>query len=171
MPVFVGAASAAKVLQQPSRLKPLPHALHGFTLVELLVVFAIMALVTAVAPMAYEKMQDSLRYRETVRGMVTLLRAARQQAVLTGHDTLFELDLRERRYGQPGDRMQTIPAGLAVHATVADTEADDQRLDIRFLPSGAASGGSIDIVRPSGAGVRLRVDWFSGRVEQRPLIP
>ncbi len=134
-------------------------------------VFAIMALVTAVAPAAYEKMQDSLRYRDTVRGMVSALRAARQQAVLTGHDALFELDLRDRRYGLQGAAAHAIPPTLTVHATVADTEATGQRLDIRFLPSGAASGGSVDIVRASGAGVRLWVDWFTGRVEQRPLAP
>ena len=28
------------------------------------------------------------------------------------------------------------------------------------------TGGSIDILRPSGGGVRLRVDWLFGRVEQ-----
>ena len=42
---------------------------------------------------------------------------------------------------------------------------------IRFLPEGGATGGSVDIVRPSGSGVRLRVDWLSGRVEQEPITP
>jgi len=155
----------------PQSNSTMRRAARGFTLIELLVVFAIMALITAVAPAAYEKMQDSLHYRETVRSMVALLRTARQQATLTGHDTLFELNLHERRYGLRGKAQTPIPETLTVHATVADTEAADQRLDIRFLPSGAATGGSIDIVRPSGTGVRLRVDWFSGRVEQQALAP
>jgi len=144
---------------------------RGFTLVELLVVFAIMALVIGVAPVAYEKLQDSLHYRETVRGMVSALRAARQQAVLAGHDVLFELDLRERHYGVQGGPAHPIAPALPVRATVADTEVLDQRLDIRFLPSGAATGGEVDILRPSGSGVRLRVGWFLGRVQQQALEP
>ena len=47
----------------------------------------------------------------------------------------------------------------------------DGGLSIRFLPRGGASGGSVDIVRPSGSGVRLRVDWFTGRVEQEAIAP
>ena len=39
------------------------------------------------------------------------------------------------------------------------------------MPRGGASGGSVDLIRPSGTGVRLRVDWFSGRVEQEAIEP
>ena len=63
-----------------------------------------------------------------------------------------------------------MPESLKVRAVVAQQEmsADGQELGIRFLPHGGATGGSVDLIRPSGSGVRLRVDWFSGRVEQEP---
>ncbi len=42
---------------------------------------------------------------------------------------------------------------------------------IRFLPGGGATGGSIDVIRASGAGTRLRVEWLSGRVTRESLPP
>lgn len=134
-------------------------------------VFAIMALVMAVAPAAYDRMHSATQYRETVRGITASMRTARQMAVLSGRDALFAVDLRQRRYGVEGAQVREIPEAISVRATVAAGEVRDDRFVIRFLPSGAASGGSIDVARPSGSGVRLRVDWFSGRVEQEVLQP
>ena len=144
---------------------------RGFTLIELMVVFAIMALVMAVAPVAYGRMQGATQYREVVRGMVVGMRFARQQAILTGRDAIFSVDLSQRLYGAEGVRAHPIPEGIDVRATVAAGEVTDARFDIRFLPSGGASGGSVDVARANGAGVRLRVDWFSGRVVQEALLP
>lgn len=143
----------------------------GFTLIELMVVFAIMALVMAVAPVAYGRMQNATQYREVVRGMITDMRIARQQAIVTGRDTAFSVDLGQRHYGAEGSRVRPIPVGIDVRATVAADQVTDGRFDIRFLPSGGASGGSVDVARANGTGVRLRVDWFSGRVEQEVLVP
>ncbi len=144
---------------------------RGFTLLELLVVFAILALVMAVAPIAYDRMHSAAQYREVVRGMVGSMRAARHQAVLSGRDALFSVDLRQRLYGLQGAAENAIPETVSVRATVAAGEVQDDRFVIRFLPSGGASGGSVDVARPSGDGVRLRVDWFSGRIEQEALQP
>ena len=142
---------------------------RGFTLIELMVVFAIMALVLSIAPSAYDKMKTSMEYRDAVRGVITDMRAARQQAVLTGRDSLFALDLQTRQYGVEGGSSRSIPDNIEMRAIVADSEAKGTHFGIRFLPSGGASGGSVDVLRNSGDGIRLRVDWFSGRVEQEPV--
>lgn len=142
---------------------------RGFTLIELMVVFAILGLVMAIAPSAYDKMKTSMDYRDAVRGVVTEMRAARQQAVLTGRDTAFAVDLEHKQYGVQGGKPRPIPDDIEMRAIVADSEAKGAHFAIRFLPSGGASGGSVDVMRSSGDGVRLRVDWFSGRVEQEPV--
>ncbi len=142
---------------------------RGFTLIELMVVFAIMGLVIAVIPSSYDKMKTSLEYRDVVRGVVTDMRAARQQAVMTGRDSVFAVDLEHKQYGVEGGNPRPIPDTIQLRAIVANNEAKGAYFAIRFLPSGGASGGSVDVLRPSGDGVRLRVDWFSGRVEQEPV--
>ena len=143
---------------------------RGFTLVELLVVFAIVALLAAVVPLAFERLRESTQYRDTVRGMLSDIRQARYRALAEGREVRFKLDLAERSYGVEGRSPRAVPQPLRLRATVADIELTAaQSAGILFLPSGGATGGTIEIVRPSGAGVRLTVDWLSGGVAQSPM--
>ncbi|RYF31706.1 MAG: prepilin-type N-terminal cleavage/methylation domain-containing protein [Comamonadaceae bacterium] len=144
----------------------------GFTLVELLVVFAIMALLISVTPIAYQKMRDTAQYRDVLRTMYSELRAARQQAASTHAETRFSVNLKQRSYGTQGRVEHSLPESLTVRATVASTEMSGNGIAaIRFLADGGATGGSIDVLRSSGGGARLRVDWLSGRVTQETLSP
>ncbi len=144
----------------------------GFTLVELLVVFAIGALLVALAPPAFERMQESARYRETLARVLSDIRTARSLAQAEGRNAVFAVDLREKSYRLDSRPARPVPEGLELRAIVAESEflpAGVAR--IRFLPDGGATGGSIEILRPTGSGVRLRVDWLSGRVTQEAIAP
>lgn len=145
---------------------------RGFTLIELLVVFAIMALLIGLVPVAFDRMRDSAQYRDVLRGMVSDMRFARQQALIGRTEVRFSVDLGARNYHSQGRQVKSIPMPLEVRATVAEAELKSNGTAIiRFLPDGGATGGSVDILRPSGAGTRLRVDWLSGRVSQEMLTP
>ncbi|AVP58859.1 type II secretion system protein [Pulveribacter suum] len=145
---------------------------RGFTLVELLVVFAILALVAALVPAAYDRMREASQYRDAVRTMFSQLRAARAAALSEGRETRFVLDLQKRQYGWDEVALKVLPEPLQLRATVADRDVSSQgEASIRFLPSGGATGGSIEILRAPGVGTRLRVDWLSGRVTPETLLP
>ena len=145
-------------------------AVQGFTLIELMVVFAIMALVVAMAPVAYDKLKDGVQYRDTVRTMITQLRAARYSAVSQGVPVRFTVDLQKRTYGTDASAKE-IPEAVELRTTVADREfVPGSTASIIFLASGGSTGGSVEILRKTGAGTRLRVDWLSGRVTQEPLL-
>lgn len=145
---------------------------RGFTLVELLVVFAIMALVAGLAPLAYERMRDGSQYRDAVRTMFSQMRSARSLAISGGQEVRFVVDMGRRRYGLDGEPFKALPESLQVRAMVADREVAPQGvMSIRFLPSGGATGGSVEILRAPGVGTRLRVDWLSGRTTQEVLLP
>ena len=143
---------------------------RGFTLLELLVVFAIVALLVALAPVAYERLRESSQYRDAVRGVLAELRQARYRAVAEGREVRFRVDLGRGSYGTEGRPPKQLPQPLRIRSTVADIELHaDQTAGIRFLPSGGATGGTVEILRPSGSGVRLTVDWLSGAVVQSPV--
>ena len=145
---------------------------RGFTLVELLVVFAIFALLIGLVPVAFERMRESAQYRDVLRGMMSDMRSARQRALAGRTDIAFTVNLDQRNYHADGQPVRDIPMPLDVRATVAGAELSGRgTASIRFLPDGGATGGSVEILRPSGAGTRLRVDWLSGRVSQEALLP
>jgi general secretion pathway protein H len=126
----------------------------------------------ALVPIAYDRLRESAQYRQTLRSILTDMRTARTRAVSEGTEVRFKVDLAQRMYGIDGRAMQDVPKSLELKATVASIEmAQGDVAAIRFLPTGGATGGSIDVVRPSGAGVRLSVDWLSGHVAQDPLVP
>jgi len=143
---------------------------RGFTLLELLVVFAMVALLTGLVPLAYERLRESAQYRDAVRSVLSDIRQARYRALAEGRDVRFRVDLANRTYGMEGRPPKTLPQPLRLRTTVADIELNaGQVAGIRFLPSGGATGGTIEILRPGGAGVRLSVDWLSGAVTQSPV--
>lgn len=144
----------------------------GFTLVELLVVFALVALVMGLVPVAFDRLRESAQYRDTLRTMLSDIRQARHRAVAEGVEVRFRVDLERRTFGVDGRPARSLPEALKLRATVATVEVSQSGgAAIRFLPDGGATGGSIDIVRPSGSGMRLKVDWLSGKVSQTPLAP
>jgi len=154
-----------------------PHTAreYGFTLVELLVVFAIGALLIGLTPVAFERLRESTQYKDTVRTLLTDLRSARQQAVSQGRDVRFQVNTTARTYGLVNRTLHQLPKPLQITATFAAIESEatatGTTAGIKFLSSGGSTGGSIDLKRPSGAGVRLKVDWLSGRVTQEPIPP
>jgi general secretion pathway protein H len=146
------------------------RARRGFTLVELLVVLALLGMLVTVVPLAFERLRESAQYRDAVRAVLTDIRQARSRAQSEGREVRFGVDLARRTYGLEGRPARVLPEPLQLRATVASVEiAADRSMAIRFLPGGGATGGSIDILRPGGAGTRLTVDWLSGAVSQAQI--
>ena len=146
---------------------------RGFTLIELLVVLAIGAVVVGLVPSAFDRLREVSQYRDTVRAMVVDLRQARQLALAQGQAVQFLVNLSDRQFGIEGHPMKSLPAALEVKTTVGSNTAPETNAQaaIAFLPDGGSSGGTIELVRQSGGGVRIRVDWLLGGITQAPRTP
>ena len=154
---------------------------QGFTLLELMVALVVASLLAAVAMPSAQRMNETMRYREAVRDLLTATRTARRDAFATGsaHDLLIFED--EPSWALvPADRAsdfidgdieaRPLPDELSFDVTYAAEVSPGRGVaSIRFYPSGGASGGDIDIVRPTGSGVRLKIDWLLGEVVQVPV--
>lgn len=173
---------AAMVKTPISVISPDPHerrqgaqsndSSQGFTLIELLVVLAIGSMLVALVPSAFDRLRDVSQYRDTVRAIVVDLKQARQQALVYGQAVDFRVNLSDRQFGIAGRPFKALPPSLEVKTMVgSDGEPDStQQASIVFLPEGGSSGGTIELVRRSGSGVRIRVDWLSGEISQTPRI-
>lgn len=147
-----------------------PRPPRGFTLIELLVVLALLALVVALVPPSFERLRESMQYRDTLRRVLGDLRTARQQAVGQGREVRFSIDLPGRTFGIDGRTPTALPEPLQIRFIAAQSETTaQQKVSIRFHPQGGATGGTVELVRSSGAGTRVTVDWLSGAISQSAL--
>ena len=166
-------ATNPETLPGPIPATPVWQLQRGFTLVELLVVLAIGAMLIGLVPMAFNKLQEGSQYRDTVRSIVTELRQARQQAVATGQTVTYQIDLGQRQFGLQGKPQRSMPGSLEIKTVVGQLDASPASgvALIAFLPEGGSTGGVIELVRPTGGGVRIRVDWLLGQITQEPRTP
>ena len=137
----------------------------GFTLVELLVALAILALVLAVVPPLLPDVIDSARLRNAQRDLVSGLRYARSQAVNSqqavtvginvGTGTMQVLDRR---------RNLSIPDGVSLTLVTAQQEQVSEREGaIRFYPDGSSTGGRVSFRQGDRVSL-IDVNWLTGRV-------
>ncbi|MDR1462012.1 MAG: GspH/FimT family pseudopilin [Azoarcus sp.] len=142
----------------------------GFTLIELIVALAVAGLAAGASIAAYPKMRASMEYRSALRGVLAGMNKARVEAVRGGQSSVFYVDQETRTYGVDDRELGRFPDSISVQFTVAGQEADSRgRGQIRFHPEGGATGGSVDLLRGPGSGVRLRVDWLFGSVTQEEV--
>ncbi len=161
----------------PGRLRPpgasmsrLPRSCvrrhgDGFTLLELLVVLAIMALMLSLAVTSFPMRGRAMQTRVAADEVVQALRSARVRAIALNRPVTFSLDVNARSFRVDGSASQPLPATLQLATlTVADRTGQPRNTsNISFAPDGSSSGGRIEL---AGQDARLLVgvDWLTGRV-------
>jgi general secretion pathway protein H len=133
-----------------------------------MVALAIAALIMAVAVPSSVRFYEGMQRRQAVRDTVSLLAAAREQALSSGRTQDVNVRPSDRRIWL-GEKNQTLPRGLGLTVHGAAELNRDNIGVIRFYPDGSASGGGVDIRRSDGSGTRISVDWLMGRVQQEAL--
>ncbi len=139
---------------------------RGYSLMELVVVLAILAVVAAVVTPAVGRTADDLRVRAELAGVASFLRAAREQAVTRGQAVEVSLDrdgraLLMRRPGRDGD--EGVHASRRV-SPLLRLAADPSLARVTFLPHGMSSGGRFRVEAPGPKAYVITIDPLTGRV-------
>lgn len=132
-------------------------------------VIAIAGLMAALIPLAYSRINEGAQYRDAVRSLWTSLRTLREEAQTTGSITQLVMDTQAKQFNF-GSQTYQLADDLEVRTTVANMGGSPGTASIWFLPEGGSTGGSIEIIRPTGDGTRLRVDWLTGDITQEALL-
>ena len=142
-----------------------PGLNNGFTLLELAVVLFVVILGFAVIGANISSGSGSAAHQAAARDLVSALRYARGQALISREQATVELDLAENSYSVSGrDKVFKIPEEVAVTVVTAQEELTGKdQASIRFFPDGSSTGGRIKLEKDS-ANWQIDINWLTGQI-------
>ncbi|HNY46602.1 MAG TPA: GspH/FimT family pseudopilin [Casimicrobium sp.] len=137
----------------------------GFTMLELLVVTAIIGMIAVLSPPMFSSSVASAEQRATARSVAQIMRLARSEAIAQRKDIAVEFDLAQRTYQiQGGKRSGKWPETIELQltTTVAET-VDEQHANVRFYADGGSTGGRVTL-KYKEREYRIDIGWLTGRI-------
>ena len=137
----------------------------GVTLLELLIVIALMGIVAALVVPMFGGPVSTSELRATARQLAAGLRLARSEAVSERRETFLVVDVAGKRFKVDREaREHALPSKVDLKLFTAQNDLVSENVGaIRFYPDGGSNGGRITVA--SGARkFDVDVDWLTGRV-------
>jgi general secretion pathway protein H len=139
-----------------------PSSDSGFTLLEALVVLAILALTATIGWTAYARRDGTVAIEATARQLAADLRLARAEAIRSNTTQAVLVDVDRRRYWTDGLPARELGGGVSLDLEIPDVERLPNRIArVRFFPDGTSGGGAIKLSTGSSQATVV-VDWITG---------
>lgn len=134
----------------------------GFSLLELIVVLAILAMATALVVPQRRVAMDGAAVESAAIQLASRLRLARAETIADSQDKTVTLDLDKKTYwlGEQSQRQQ-IDQRIAVSLHDETFEWIGTARQIRFRPDGTATGGVI-VLDDGNWQASVSLDWLTG---------
>ncbi|MET0581639.1 MAG: GspH/FimT family pseudopilin [Pseudoxanthomonas sp.] len=137
---------------------------RGVSLLEMLLVVALIAIAGLLAAMVLTGGLDGMRLRSSAKEIAAQLRFARAQAIATGEPQRFVIDPARHHWQGPNQRQGSIPSSLGIEFTGArQAQARAGEGGILFFSDGASTGGRVQLSAKKAAW-RIDVAWLTGEV-------
>ncbi len=145
------------------RLRP-----RGFTLLELLVVLALVALALALVPPMFSRGVPGTELKAAARQVAAGLKEGRSRAIAGNAEVAVAVDVEAHslRVGE-GTPSRALPAALTLKLVIAESERRGENGGtIRFFPDGSSTGGRVTLSLGEST-YDVEVDWLTGWVSTR----
>ena len=138
----------------------------GFTLLELIVVLFIVVLGFSAIGINLSSGNNATEIKAAARDIVSALRYARGQALISHQETTLTLDLAKNSYTVSSrGKVYPIPKAIKVTVVTAQSEITGEGLgNIRFFADGSSTGGRITLERGKAAW-QIDINWLTGQIE------
>jgi general secretion pathway protein H len=158
---------------------PQPVANAGFTLFEMLIVLAIIAMATAASTLAFRGRQNQAALQPVATLVAVDFRSARIDAMQRSRVVEIRFDGRARSYAVDGAKSaKRLPDNIGFSfATAGDGLRPDYADRLLFFPDGSSTGGTLSLsavgTSPSSQQrtIVLSVDWLTGAVREAGKVP
>ncbi|WP_395370466.1 prepilin-type N-terminal cleavage/methylation domain-containing protein [Komagataeibacter diospyri] len=133
---------------------------EGFTLLEMIVVLAVLGLVGMVIVSRGPMRSPTLELRVAAQGMMAAMRDGRMTAIVMARPVIFKANAPLGRYGMEGRPSHALPYGVML--------ADD--VTLVFHPDGSVTGRTVTLLR-GGRRITLAASALTGSVTVRENVP
>lgn len=139
---------------------------NGFTLLELLVVLALLAMTYALVPPMFSLGGSTAELKAGARQVAAGLRKARSQAIVSRSEATLTLNVESRSFVLSGDdKPRILPRQAEIGVYTAQGEVlDANNAAIRFYPDGSSTGGRVTLAMGERKYL-IDVDWLTGQTE------
>jgi general secretion pathway protein H len=158
-------------------MKRMPRESAGFSLLEMLLVMALIAAASLLAVAAFSGGMQGMQLRSGAKDLAAQMRFARAVAISSGQPQDVVIDPQGRRWLGAKGRSGELPSlGEVVFTGARASQFDAAQTDtgkgtVRFFPDGAATGGRVRLAA-NGGGWDVDVGWLTGEVRvQRVQAP
>ncbi len=157
-------AGKNRLAKGPLEEKPGTGKEYGFTLLELMVVLALLTLLIGLVLPGLLKSYQREQERSKIRRFLTILRTARSEAVTRHQRVRLAVDVNTGQYHLEGFAGKGILNLRLEDPHLVWEEIDRRRGYIIFYPDGSSSGGNLVIINSVGKRYRVEVDTITGKI-------
>ncbi len=138
----------------------------AFTLIELLIVLMISVMALTAVSMNIGSGARGTEIKAAIRELMSAMRYARGQALLTRQSTVLTIDLEHNSYQiNSKDKVFYLPNDLEITLVTAQNELlDDNRGNIRFFSDGSSTGGRVSLGQENEQWW-IDINWLTGKAE------
>jgi len=138
----------------------------GFTLLELIVVLAILAGLTALVAPSFSRTVESARLRRAASDVRTTFARTRALAVASARERSAVFDLSRGEFGVDNEAVRILPDSVRLGAVLPGGDRLDRgSVRVRFFPDGGGEAAEISVTADDGGALRVTVDPLTGLAE------
>ncbi len=137
----------------------------GFTLLEVLLVLAIMAALAAVLLPQVMSGKDHYQLTRNVRDVASAMRMTRALAIKAQADKAIQFNVDNKTFQIDGEKTREIDEEINLEVLTADSEIseDGSRAGVRFYADGASTGGRVTLTLGDDKRA-IDVVWMTGQI-------
>ena len=136
----------------------------GFTLIEMLIVLAVLGAVIGVVISHGPPRSQALQTRAAAGALAGMLRAARATAIAKDADVTVAIDAKHHSFAGDGGTVRMLDPAIDITVLPPTLPGPEGVRLIRFSGDGSATGGTVLLGR-GHAQLRIEVEWLTGRVK------